>query len=135
MNNHDINVLEHIIRYCEEANDARMRFGNSIDALDNDAVYRNAIAMCILQIGELVGHPSDNFKGAYDNIPWQKIRGMRNIAAHHYGKFDTTIMFNTITERIPELLEFCEERVFEHTTVCKIRQYERFYNCTPLNWQ
>ena len=111
MNSRDIDILEHIISYCEEVNDALRRFGNSVDALDSDAVYRNAVAMCILQIGELVGHLSDDFKGAYDNIPWQKIRGMRNIAAHHYGKFDTTIMFNTITERIPELLDFCTERV------------------------
>lgn len=111
MNRRDIDILEHIIRYCEEVNNARKRFGNSVDALDADAVYRNAVAMCILQIGELVGHLSDDFKESYDKIPWQNIRGMRNIAAHHYGKFDTTIMFNTITERIPELLDFCTERV------------------------
>ena len=111
MNNRDIDILEHIIRYCKEVNDARMRFGNSVDALDTDAVYRNAVAMCILQIGELVSHLSDDFIVSNDRIPWQRIRGMRNIAAHHYGKFDTTIMFNTITERIPELLDFCTEKV------------------------
>ena len=109
MNNRNIDVLEHIIRYCDDIKDAQNRFGNDIESLQADAAYRNAVAMCILQIGELTAHLTDDFKETHNSVPWQKIKGMRNIAAHHYGKFDTEIMFKTITERIPELHDYCTE--------------------------
>ena len=98
-----------MIRYCDEILEAQNCFGNSLKALQSNAVYRNAVAMCILQIGELSSHFSDGFKEKYNRMPWHKIKGMRNIAAHHYGKFDSEILFATITERIPELRDYCEE--------------------------
>ena len=109
MSNRNIDILEHIIRYCEEIKEAQNRFGSNLESLQSDAVYRNSVAMCILQIGELTTHLTDDFKEHYNEIPWQKIKGMRNIAAHHYGKFDVEIMFKTISERIPDLLDCCKE--------------------------
>ena len=109
MNSRNIDILEHIVRYCREIGDARNHFGDTLESLKANAIYRNAVAMCIIQIGELTTHLSNDFKEAYDKVPWQKIKGMRNIAAHHYGKFDANIMFQTMTERIPELLDYCEK--------------------------
>ena len=114
MNNRDIDILERIIRYCGEIKEAQDRFGDTLEVLKSDSIYRNAVAMCILQIGELTSHLTDDFKTLHNKIPWQKIKGMRNIAAHHYGKFDADIMFNTITERIPELLNYCSEILQEY---------------------
>ena len=74
MNNHNIDILEYIVRYCGEISEAQERFGDSLESLRTDAVYRNAVAMCILQIGELTAHLTDDFKSAYDEIPWQKIK-------------------------------------------------------------
>ena len=109
MNNRDIDILERIVHYCLEIKEAQDRFGDTLESLKSDSAYKNAVAMCILQIGELTNLLTEDFKAAYNKIPWQKIRGMRNIAAHHYGKFDTEIMFNTITKRIPELYDYCSE--------------------------
>jgi transposase-like protein len=44
--------------------------------------------MCVLQIGELVGHLSDDITARYAEMPWKQIKGMRNIAAHGYENFD-----------------------------------------------
>lgn len=52
--------------------------------------------MCILQIGELVGKLSDEFKAENNAMPWREIKAMRNIAAHNYGEID-----------IPELKDYC----------------------------
>ena len=109
MNNRNIDVLEHMVRYCDEIKETQAHFGDSLESLQSSAIYRNAVAMCIIQIGELSSHLSEDFKTAYSEIPWQKIKGMRNIAAHHYGKFDTAILYKTITERMPELHRFCDE--------------------------
>ena len=108
-NDRNLDVLRHMIRYCDEIKDAQDHFGSSLEAVQSNAVYRNAIAMCILQIGELSSHLTDEFKAENDKMPWQRIKGMRNIAAHNYGKFDPSILFVTITERIPELRSYCKE--------------------------
>ena len=115
MNDRNADILEHIIRYCKEIMDARERFGNTLEELQSDIHFRNSVAMCILQIGELAGHFSDDFKAQYNKVPWQKIKGMRNITAHHYGKIDTNILFTTISERIPELHIYCENLLQQYT--------------------
>ena len=51
----NISVLEHIVSYCQQIEQTMERFGNSAETFQNDPIYRNAAALCILQIGELVG--------------------------------------------------------------------------------
>jgi uncharacterized protein with HEPN domain len=105
--NRDITILQKVIQYCDEIGEANAQFGNSIDALRTNSVYKNAVSMCILQIGELSTHLTDEFKSNYAAVPWKAIRGMRNIAAHHYGEFDADILWKTIEDRIPELRSYC----------------------------
>ena len=65
----DFGILRHIVTYCEQIEQTVERFGNSAAVFSNDPIYRNAVALCILQIGELVGTLSDDFKSAYPAIP------------------------------------------------------------------
>jgi len=108
MNERDKIILIHLIRYCNEIYDANDQFGNSLDVLKTNNVYKNAVSMCILQIGELVNHLSDKIKMQYDEMPWHDIKRMRNIAAHQYHIFDVDILWETITEDIPKLKNYCE---------------------------
>ncbi|MCL2141167.1 MAG: DUF86 domain-containing protein [Dehalococcoidia bacterium] len=62
----------------------------------------------LAQIGELTTHISDEFKDTHLEIPWKDIRGMRNVAAQHYGNFSPKYLWQTINEDIPELRWFCE---------------------------
>ena len=73
----DLRILEHILTCCDQIDMAVERFGHSFDLFDSDPVYRNAVALCIVQIGELVGHLSDEFKAASGQIPWRQIKLMR----------------------------------------------------------
>lgn len=103
----DASILEHIIQYCEEIEATAIRFGNSYEAFSADSAYRNACALCILQIGELAGHLSDDFRQAHRTVPWQSIRGLRNIVAHAYGSLNVESTWKTIEEDIPELKQYC----------------------------
>jgi len=105
----DIEVLKRMVSYCSDICNAIKRFGASFEALQTDKDYKNSVAMCILQIGELTTHLTDDFKQTYKEMPWQDIKNMRNVAAHHYGKFDTTKLWETITEDIPQLRDYCNE--------------------------
>ena len=105
----DINIVEHIFNYCVQIEETVKRFGNSQEIFIEDGIYRNAAALCILQIGELVGKLSDEFRSEYKSIPWQQIKAMRNIVAHSYGTVDPYITWEIITEDIPRLKEFCSK--------------------------
>ena len=103
----DLRILEHILTYCEQIDMAVERFGRSFELFDNDPVYRNSVSLCIVQIGELVGHLSDEFKAANGQIPWRQIKLMRNIVAHRYGTVDNTITWEVVEKDIPDLKRFC----------------------------
>ncbi|MDR1953233.1 MAG: DUF86 domain-containing protein [Clostridiales Family XIII bacterium] len=105
----NITILKKIVEYCDQIDEAVKAFGKSKDALEASSVYRNASAMCILQIGELTTHLTTEFKAGFTMIPWQKIKDMRNVAAHHYGRFDDDILWETITEDIAPLRDYCNE--------------------------
>lgn len=65
--------------------------------------------MCILQIGELANAISEEFRETTkEQINWKQIRGMRNWIAHAYGEVDELILWETISNDIPVLLEFCQ---------------------------
>lgn len=103
----DASILEHIVSYCEQIELTVDRFGDSYDTFQTDAIYRNAAALCILQIGELVGKLTEDFRNSHDTIPWRKIKAMRNIVAHSYGTVDSEITWEIIKDDIPELKTYC----------------------------
>lgn len=106
--NRDRDIIEHILRYCNQVETAHQDFGHSKDRFVESTTYQNAVSMCILQIGELVGRLTDPFKIDHAEIPWHKIRGMRNYVAHEYGSIDFEIVWFASTKSIPELKAFCE---------------------------
>jgi uncharacterized protein with HEPN domain len=108
LSNKDIDIVEHILEYCNEINETKSRFGETFEDFNKDFVYRNASAMCILQIGELAGHLSDDFKLNFSAIPWKSIKNMRNLFAHNYGSIDVLLTWETITQDIPNLKNYCE---------------------------
>ena len=107
-NNRDADILEHILRYCGQIETAHADFGASRERFGASTTYQNAVCMCILQIGELVGRLSDGFKGQHQEVPWQRIRGMRNFVAHEYGHLDLDVVWFAATKSVSELKAFCE---------------------------
>ena len=109
MNTRDEIVLKKIIQYADEIGETISRFNLTQDSFTEDFVARNAISMCILQIGELVGKLSDEFKAENNAMPWREIKAMRNIAAHNYGEIDLDILWETATCDILDLKEYCQK--------------------------
>jgi uncharacterized protein with HEPN domain len=106
-NERNIDILEHIREYCDEIFETQAYFGNSFEVFKANTIYRNAVAMCILQIGELSGHLTDSFKETYSGVPWRNIKGMRNIMAHKYGDISVTAVWEAIIDDVPVLRDYC----------------------------
>lgn len=48
-----------------------------------------------------------------EEMNWQQIKAMRNIVAHHYGKIELKIVWDTAMIDIPLLRAFCERQLGE----------------------
>jgi uncharacterized protein with HEPN domain len=105
----NIDILNRIIKYCDQLDTTREFFGDSLEELSSNDIYRSAAAMCVLQIGELTNYLTDDFKSQYSVIPWQKIKDMRNIAAHRYGEFKSERLWATMENDIDPLREYCKD--------------------------
>ena len=62
-------------------------------------VYRNKL------LSENAKKFSDEYKEKRGYIPWNAMYGLRNRIVHDYGNVDLNIVFETLKNDIPELLE------------------------------
>jgi len=110
MNTTDKQRIDHIWGYCRDISDFIERFGENYNVFMNDKAYYNSVAMCILQIGKLANGLSEEFREETKNqMPWTKIRGMRNLVAHAYFQLDSSILWDTANNDIRNLESFCEK--------------------------
>jgi uncharacterized protein with HEPN domain len=66
-----------------------------------------AVGMALVLIGEAAGrimthHP--NFPVEHPDIPWSKIRGMRNLVAHDYYEVELPVVWHTVKTSLPSLI-------------------------------
>jgi len=108
-NERNIDIIKTIINYCDEIADAMERFGDCYESLFEDRHYQNSVSMCVLQIGELAGRLTDDFKVKYNGVPWQNIKNMRNIAAHEYQNMNLDVLWRVISKEAVDLCEYCEK--------------------------
>lgn len=108
----DLQRLKHIRDYCTEIEKTIGRYGDSFEVFDQDADYQRSISFSILQIGELSGGLSAEYRqSTADRIQWGPIKGMRNLVAHSYGNMSRDIIWETAITDIPVLKQFCEEQL------------------------
>ena len=64
-----------------------------------DAVLRN-----LTIIGEAVRHIPDPVVVRFGDVPWNRMRAMRNFLVHDYPSVDLGIVWHTIREDLPPLV-------------------------------
>ena len=112
MNERDLDILKHMLKYCNEVKSTINRFGNDINIFKADNDYKDSLSMKIFQIGELANHLTDEYLEKTKNeMNWNAIRGMRNRFAHGYGKMDLNKIYYTAVEDIPVIEEFLKNQV------------------------
>lgn len=106
----DLQRLAHIRDYCVEIQKTIDRYGASFEIFDCDPDYQRSVSFSILQIGELSGGLSPEFRQATANrVQWGPMKGMRNLVAHNYGSMSRDIIWETAVTDIPALKAFCDE--------------------------
>ncbi|MBR1423674.1 MAG: DUF86 domain-containing protein [Ruminococcus sp.] len=108
----DINVLKHMLEYCNDITTDCNRMGNDLETFKNDKLYQKAVTMSLLQIGELTTHLTDEFKEqTADELDWRNLKGLRNIVAHRYGTIQFDTIWNIKENDIPQIVSFCKKYI------------------------
>ena len=111
----DLQRIAHIRDYCVEIEKTIDRYGKSFDVFSLDTDFQKSVSFSILQIGELSGKLTDEFRNETAlAVPWSAIKGMRNFFAHNYGSMSRDIIWKTANEDIPALLLFCDRILKEN---------------------
>ena len=79
--------------------------GKTKDAIVSDELLVDSVMFRIIQIAENNNRLSDGFKASHKEVPWLAIKGMRNIIVHDYGYVDLTIVYDTVSKGIPDMLD------------------------------
>ncbi len=69
------------------------------DRLRLDAVIKN-----LTVIGEAAGRVPADISDANPQIPWSRMRGMRNVVVHEYFGIDEEVLWGTITDDLKPLV-------------------------------
>ena len=70
----------------------------------------SASVLHLLQIGELAGSLSTDFRSRYPSIPWKSIIGLRNIVAHRYGELNFARIWEIIEKELPDIILWLSTR-------------------------
>ena len=109
MDKHDLDRLKNIKTFCLDIAGFIERFGDDYQTFITDRAYYSAVSMCIMQIGELANGLTTEFREkTKSRMQWDMIRGMRNWLAHGYINMSEKIIWETATNDIPAVLEFCD---------------------------
>ena len=60
-------------------------------------------------LGEAARAIPTEIREKYSEIPWNKIQGIRNILIHEYYRLDEEIIWQTVQEDIPNLINMLEK--------------------------
>lgn len=80
-----------------------------LEELNKNEVLLDSMLFRLIQISENAKRLSDEFKGDNSIVPWTAIYGLRNRIVHDYGNVELSIVYDTLINDIPELLEEIEK--------------------------
>lgn len=90
-----------------EAAEAALGFvaGRQRSALDNDRMLSFALVRAIEIIGEAASKVGAETRLEMPTVPWPAMVAMRNRLIHAYFDLDPDILWKTVTEELPPLLD------------------------------
>jgi uncharacterized protein with HEPN domain len=87
--------------------------GMDFDAFLADRRTIDAVVRNIEIIGEAGNMVPEDFRLQHPEIPWKRIRGMRNRIVHEYFGIDREIVWNIVVNDLPEMGEWLETVIEE----------------------
>ena len=94
--------VDKILKYAERI---VIRMSNvDYDSFVCNLDVQEAMMFNLVQISENVKRISDNYKLTRINVPWKDMIGLRNKIMHDYGHVVLDVVYDTLKNDIPELV-------------------------------
>lgn len=105
----DARVAELLDQMRRGAGDA-LAFVDDMEREDflTDLRTQRAVVMSLMIVGEAAArvaadHP--DFTAGHPDVPWRAMRGMRNRIAHGYFEIDLDVVWRTVCDELPALMD------------------------------
>jgi len=88
-----------------------------IEAFRQNPLVQDGVVRNIEIIGEAANHiarMAPDFIAQHPELPWRKMRNMRNIIIHAYFNVDLTIIWGTVQEDLPPLKQQIDQLLSQH---------------------
>ncbi len=102
------NDLQFIVQHMKDVDIEELNANEILDSM----LFR------MIQLSENAKKLSDEYKEKRGYIPWNAMYGLRNRIVHDYGNVDLNIVFETLKNDIPELLEMIK-RIMLTRVACR----------------
>ena len=108
---YDVKVLHLLDKVIESLEVIQQRTENTNDFLDSatGTLLLDGVCMKLIATGESIKNldklTAGNLLIYYPQRPWREVMGMRDIIVHHYFEVDADVIFNTVKENIPLLMD------------------------------
>ncbi len=111
MRNEDIVRLRHMLDAATEA----LRFvqERQREDLEHDRQLEWSLVKAIEIIGEAAAQVSDDVRDEIPCIPWRNIVGMRNRLVHAYFDINRDILWKTVVEGLPPIVDALEKALLK----------------------
>jgi len=85
--------------------------GKSFEQYLQDRMLQLAVERALEIIGEAAHNVSLDFRLKHSEIPWKGIIGQRNVLAHEYGAIKQDLIWEVVTDHLPDLAVKLEHMV------------------------
>lgn len=85
----------------------------TIEEFSANEILLDSMLFRMIQISENAKYLTQEYKTKRNDVPWNALYGLRNRIVHDYGNVDLNIVFYTLKNDIPELLEMLKDQCIE----------------------
>jgi len=101
--------LKHILDAAREA--VSFAEGHCREDLDSDRKLNLSLVRLLEIIGEAARGITEEFRQEHSELPWKSMAGMRNRLIHGYFDVNLDVVWKTVTNDLPALIEKLEKIV------------------------
>ena len=95
--------LRHLLEAAEKA--VAYASEHTREDLDDDELLRLALTKLVEIVGEAAKQVSNATREKHPGVPWSAAARMRDRLVHHYFEINLDVLWSTVTEDLPALLE------------------------------
>jgi uncharacterized protein with HEPN domain len=107
---HDDRVyLRHMLDMAKKAQELAGK--KSREEFERDEVLRLALRHLLQIVGEAASRLPRDFRAGNPDIPWDEIVGMRHRVVHDYLGIDDEVVWTTVVQDLPSLVELLERKL------------------------